>query len=147
MYQFEPEVIKTSSPGKRTSFRSSHLQMFLKIAVSKKVVNYTGKPLYWSLFLITLQLWGPETLLKKTQTDALPFETCKIFKNIYFEEHLWTTASKLSLKRNSNTGVFLRICELFKNIYLVEYLQTTGSQMLVRGSLFNKVASLMAWSL
>ena len=93
----------------RTSFRSSHLQMFLKIAVSKKVVNYTGKPLYWSLFLITLQLWGPETLLKKTQTDALPFETCKIFKNIYFEEHLWTTTSKLSLKRNSDTGVFLWI--------------------------------------
>ena len=72
-------------------------------------------------------------------------EICEIFKNNYFEEHLWATASKLYLKRDSNTDVFLWICELYKNIYFVEHLQTAGSETPVRGSLFNKEASLTAW--
>ena len=37
----------------------------------------------------------------------LSCEICEIFKNIYFEEHLWMAASKLNLKRDYNTGVFL----------------------------------------
>ena len=36
-------------------------------------------------------------------------EIFEIFKNNYFEEHLWTTASKLYLKRDSNTDVFIWI--------------------------------------
>ena len=36
-------------------------------------------------------------------------------------------------------------CELFKNTYFKEHLRTAGSKTLVRGFLFNKVASLMAW--
>ena len=36
-------------------------------------------------------------------------------------------------------------CELFKNTYFAEDLQTAGYETLVRGSLFNKVSSLMAW--
>ena len=37
-------------------------------------------------------------------------------------------------------------CELFKNTYFVEDLRTAGSETPVRGSLFNKVASLTAWT-
>ena len=39
----------------------------------------------------------------------LSFEICETFKNNDFEEYLSTTASKLYLKRDSNTDLFLRI--------------------------------------
>ena len=42
----------------------------------------------------------------------LSCEFGEIFKNNYFEEHLWTTASKLYLKRDSNTDVFLLIFKI-----------------------------------
>ena len=41
-------------------------------------------------------------------------EICEIFKKNYFEKHLWTTASKLYLKRDSNTDVFLWILWIIK---------------------------------
>ena len=37
----------------------------------------------------------------------LSWEICEIFKKNYSEEWLWTSASKLYLKRDSNTGAFL----------------------------------------
>ena len=46
-------------------------------------------------------------------------EICEIFKNNYFEEHLWTTASKLSLKRDSDKMFSCEFCKLFTNTYLV----------------------------
>ena len=52
-------------------------------------------------------------------------------EQLFFEEHLWMSASKLYFKK-TNTGVF---CELFKNTYFVERLRTTGSEIPVRGSL------------
>ena len=63
-----------------------------------------------SLF-IKAQFRGPATFLKKTLTQVLPCEICKLleftnFQNNYFEENLWMSASKLYLKRDSNTGVF-----------------------------------------
>ena len=36
--------------------------MFFKIDVLEKFVNYTGKNLWWSLFLIKLEAWRPSTL-------------------------------------------------------------------------------------
>ena len=74
-------------------------------------IKFTGKNLCWSLFFIKLQLWEPATLLKKAPTQVFSCEICKLFKNNYFEEHLWTSASKLYLKRDSNTVVFLWIQE------------------------------------
>ena len=91
-----------------------------------------------------MQFWGPATLLKKTPTQVFSCEIYKLFKNNYFEEHLWMSASKLYLKRDYNTGVFLWTL-LFKNTYFVEDLQTAGSETSVWGSLFNKVASVTAW--
>ena len=72
------------------------------------------KNLCSSLFLIRLQFCGPATLLKKNPTQVLSCEIRKLFKNNYFEEHLRTSASKLYLKRDSNTGVFLWILRIIQ---------------------------------
>ena len=39
----------------------------------------------------------PVTLLKK-RLQLFSSEICEIFKNTYFEEHLWTTASNENIK-------------------------------------------------
>ena len=46
------------------------------------------KNMCWSLFSIKQKFRGPATLLKKTPTQVLSCEICKLFKNNYFEEHL-----------------------------------------------------------
>ena len=84
--------------------RRSHWRCSVEKFVFK---NFTGKHLCCCLFLIKSQFWGPETLLRKTPTEVLSSEIWKIFKNNFFEEHLWSTASKLYLKRD--TGVFMWI--------------------------------------
>ena len=48
-------------------------------------------------------------VIKKAPIQVISCEICKIFKNNYFEDHLWTATSKLYLKRHSNTGVCLWI--------------------------------------
>ena len=106
-----------------------------------------SKKLCWSLFLIKLQFWGPATLLKKTPTQVLSCEIYKLFKNNYFEEHLWTSASKYCLKRDSNTGAFLWVLWVVQNTYFLEDLETASSETPVRESFFNKVESLTAWRL
>ena len=88
--------------------------------------------------------WGPATLLKKTMLSC---EIYKLFKNNYFEEHLWTSASKHYLKRDSNTDAFLWILWITQERLFLEELQTASSETLVRGSFFNKVASVTAWRL
>ena len=80
------------------------------------------KKVSWSLFLIKLQFWGPATLLKKTSTQLLSWETWKLFKSNYFEEHLWTSASKHYLKRDSNTSAFRWIL-----LIIQEHLFSRGS--------------------
>ena len=87
-------------------FTTSRSIILYKIGAFGLFTKFTVKNLCWSLFLIKLQFWGPATLLKKTPTQVLSCEICKLFKNNYFEEHLWMSASKLYLKRDSNTGVF-----------------------------------------
>ena len=44
---------------------------------SQNFASFTGKHLYWSLFLIKLQAWG-------TPTQVFSWKICEIFKNIYF---------------------------------------------------------------
>ena len=68
--------------------RNSRLQILFEILVGGKE-TFTGKRLYWSLFLIKLQAWGPATLLKR-DTNTLSCEYCEISKNsFFFVEHLW----------------------------------------------------------
>ena len=70
--------------------------------------THRKRPVLKSLFNKVAVL-GSATLSGKTPTQMLSCEICEIFKNNYFEEHLWPSASKLYLKRDSNTGVFLWI--------------------------------------
>ena len=107
-------------------------------------IKFTGKNLCWSLFLIKLQLWEPATLLKKAPTQVFSCEICKLFKNNYFEEHLWTSASKHYLKRDSNSCPSCEFCKFFKNTYFLEDLRTACPETPVRGSFFKNVASLTA---
>ena len=54
------------------------------------------------------------------------------------------TTSKLYLKRESNIDVFLSILSVIQERLLVDDQQKTGFETAMRGSLFNKVASLTA---
>ena len=55
-------------------FRSSHQRCSVKKGVLKNVANFTGMHLCWSLFLITLQIFRPVTLLKRySNTDSMKF--------------------------------------------------------------------------
>ena len=67
------------------------LEVLCKKVVLRNFANFSGK----HLCLITLQALGlrPATLLKKRLWHSCKF--CKISKNIYFTEHLRTTASGL----------------------------------------------------
>ena len=94
---------------------------------------------------LKLQFWETATLLKKTLTQVFSCQICKLFKNNYFEEHLWMSAPKRYLKRDSNTGAFLWILCIIQ-----EHLFCRGSfngwfWNTSAGSLFNKVASLVTW--
>ena len=50
---------------------NSRSQMFFKIDVLKNFGNFTGKQLCWSLFLIKLQSWRPETLFKRDSNTGV----------------------------------------------------------------------------
>ena len=135
--------------------RSSCWRSPVKQGVLKNFPNFAGKNLCWSLFLINLEFWAPKTLLKKTQAQVFSCEIYKPFKNNYFQEHLWTSASA-SLFGDSKKVLSCEFCKLFKNTYFLEDLQTASSETSVRTAssetsmrkfFFNKVASLTAWRL
>ena len=64
----------------RPAIRSSHQRCSIKIGVLKNFAKYTGKHLCQCLFLNKV-------------ADLFFCEFCKIFKNTFFTEHLYTTAS------------------------------------------------------
>ena len=47
------------------NYRSSRSQIFFKIGILKNFANFTRKHLYWSLFLIKLQIWRLANLLRR----------------------------------------------------------------------------------
>ena len=106
--------------------------MLLKLSQIQQVETSVG------VFLVKLQFWGAATLLKKISTQVLFCEICELFKSNYFEEHLRMSTSK------SNVVFSCEFCELFKKTYFVKDLQTARSETPVRGSVFSKIASLMA---
>ena len=67
----------------QTPSRSSHRSCSVKKDAHKNLWNFTVKHLCWSLFLINLQT----------------FRSAKVYMNIYFEEHLQTTASDKTLSQ------------------------------------------------
>ena len=68
---------------------------FVKKGVLNNFANFTVKHLYWSLFLIKLQVFKPGYLLKRdsnTGKDTCE-QHCDIFKNTCSEVDLRTTSS------------------------------------------------------
>ena len=69
----------------------SRLQIFFKIGVLKKIANFTGKYLCWSLFLIKLQASRPATLLRRDSNTGVFLSN---FRN--FQEHLFNRTSPVA---------------------------------------------------
>ena len=81
------EIINRSRKQTPEVLCKKGVHKFLKIL---KFQKFAGKHLCWSLFLIKLL---PATLLKRDSNTDVSFKICKIFKSIYFEEHLLTAVS------------------------------------------------------
>ena len=71
-----------------TTSRSSHRRCSMKKSVLRNFAKFTGKHLCQSLFL------NKVAGLKETVAHVLSCEFCKISKNTFFEEYVWSTASK-----------------------------------------------------
>ena len=76
--------------------RSSHQRCSLKKGVLNNIAKFTRKHLCGTKvsFLIKLQAWTCNFIKKEALAQAFSCEFCDIFKNIFFTEHLWTTASE-----------------------------------------------------
>ena len=70
------------------SFRSSHLQMFLKTSLFENFVIFTGKHLCWSLFTIKLLAFRQATILKRDSNTGVFLWILESFKNNFFVEQL-----------------------------------------------------------
>ena len=68
--------------------RSSCSQMLFKIVVLKNFAIFKGKHIWWSLFLIKLQIFRPETLLKRDFDRGVFLWILRNFKKSFFIEHL-----------------------------------------------------------
>ena len=123
-------------------FRSSHQRCSVKKGVLKTFANFTGKHLCWSLFLITLLVFRPATLLKKYRSShqrcsikrAVPknfaISTGKHQRRSRFLLQLYAFRPANLYKRDSDTGVFLffcEYCEIFINTYFEKHLRLTAS--------------------
>ena len=71
----------------------SHRRCFVKKRVLKNFINFKGKHLCWSFFLIKLQTLRCTTLSKRNSNTSVSCEICEIFKNTYFKENLPPAAS------------------------------------------------------
>ena len=73
-------------------FRSSRWRCSVKKGAIK---NFTGKHLYWSLFLLNLLAWRPVTLSKRDSNTVVFLWNVLNFKNnypsriLYFNECIW----------------------------------------------------------
>ena len=72
--------------GLRT-LKSSHLR-FSELGVFKHFANCTRKNLCWSLFLIKLQPWRPDTFSKRDSNAGVFLWNCKIFRKSFFHRTL-----------------------------------------------------------
>ena len=72
-------------------YRSNHQRCSIKNGVLRNFTKFTGKHLCQSLFFNKVVGLRPETL-----AQVFSCEFCEISKNIFFTEHLWTTASMIT---------------------------------------------------
>ena len=76
-------------------------EVFYKKCVLKNFTNFSGTYLCQGLFFDIVPGLRPVTLFKKeTLAQVLSCEFCEFFKNIFFTEHLWATASEVSNEYN-----------------------------------------------
>ena len=76
---------------------TSHPEVLCKKGILKNFTKFTGKHLCQSLFLNKIVGQSPvcNPIKKKTMTQVFSCEFCEIFKNTFFKENLWITASVL----------------------------------------------------
>ena len=79
--------------------------MFFKIGVLKNFENHTGKHLFWSLYLIKLQIWRLANLLKRDSNTGAMHEK-------------ETTVGVV--RRYSSKNVFLKISQISQEYVFVE---------------------------
>ena len=65
------EFERKTNIGDMNSSQTHSPQVFYKKAILKNFVTFTGKRLCWSLFLIKLQAFRPETLLKRDSNTSV----------------------------------------------------------------------------
>ena len=109
------------------SLRSSHYRCSVKKVVLKTFANFTGKHLCWSLFLITLLVFRPATLLKRYRSSHQRCSIKKaVLKNfaIFTGKHLCRSlffiklqALQLYQKETPTQVFFCEYCEIFKNSF------------------------------
>ena len=74
--------------------RSSHQRCSVKKGVLKNFAKFTEKHLCQSLYFNKVAE-ACNFIKKETLAQVLSCEFCEIFKNTFFTEHLWATASKI----------------------------------------------------
>ena len=75
--------------------KNSHRRCSIKKVVLKNFPKFTGKHLYQSLFFNKVAHLRPATLFEnEALVQLFSCEFSKIFKNIFFTEHLQATASE-----------------------------------------------------
>ena len=91
-------------------FRSSHQRCSVKKGVLKTFANFTGKHLCWSLFLITLLVFRPATLLKRYRSSH---QRCSI-KRAVLKNFAIFTGKHLCRSRFFVKVVGLQACNFMK---------------------------------
>ena len=77
-----------------SEYRSSHWRCSVRKGVLRNYAKITGKHLCQSLFFNKVAGRSSTLLKKKTLAQVFSCEFCEIFKNTFFTEYLWATASK-----------------------------------------------------
>ena len=129
-------------------------EAFCKKSVPKNFANFTGKHLYWSLFLIQLKAQKACNFIKKeTSVQVLSREFCEIFKNTSFTEHLWMTVARtgecfqLKMKLWEKSGneiiLILFMCPQFSKLFLsITYSIVTGKYINICVNRYNSIKHL-----
>ena len=73
---------------------SSHRRCSMWKGVLRNFTKFTGKQLFQGLFLSKVAGQVCKFIKKETLAQVFSCEFCEIFKNTFFTEHVWTTASR-----------------------------------------------------
>ena len=78
------------------SFRNSHQRCSVKIDVLKNFANFTGKHLFWSLFLIVADLKACSFIKKRLQHRCFPVKFHKFLKTHILKNERTTSSVSFS---------------------------------------------------